>query len=138
MKKAFGLLLVAFCCSCAQKTPDVSYFFVVPKGTWGYFVLPRKKQAPPPNGPIFVPTSGVCEPLHEHMPGYRLTVSKWSDGSNLPYRDEQANGVEPPAASGTMLWGVQTLHPEGSLWFVGTQKQFEDTNADRKLGLKKL
>ncbi|RYG39568.1 hypothetical protein EON81_00260 [bacterium] len=117
---------------CAEKpTPCPTVSIRIPKDHWGFFIVPETKN--PKQGPlrIDVPLDGRSTvPLGEC---FTQGPATFDDGTSIPY----TFNADPPLKPNVVgIDSVQTLHPEGHLWFVGTREQYEANAANLPIGLK--
>lgn len=108
-------------------------------GTWGYFVLPVSDKLPR-GGRIFVdnPTSGIGPAIPDNS--YIFDSIAFDDGRTIysAYNDQRDH---PPQVSDDLVildWPQQT-DSRGSLFFLGTRRQFQATfKMDPPLGMKPM
>ncbi|RYG47224.1 hypothetical protein EON79_07935 [bacterium] len=115
-----------------QPQPCPTASFRVPKGRWGFFIVPKTKEAKPGAVTINVPMDGRCEvPLGAC---YTQGPATFDDGTPIPYTFNANPPLKPNVVG---IDSVQTLHPDGHLWFVGTEEQYRANAANLPIGLKK-
>jgi len=136
-RRMWLLVILAIVCSAylgnCRKRPATSVHvqIVLPKGYWGWFIIPMDKELRAQKVRVDVPRTGLCAAIPFGGYTFRANYDSGEPVSIEQLRTTQTANVPQEI----LLQWVQERHPKGMLWFLGTRKQYEQTFRIRRIGL---
>jgi hypothetical protein len=130
----FGILAI----SCGKNNQGTKLRITVPNGTWGYFIVrPSENDTKGGTIDVKVPMDGMGPEVPENP--YRFEI-RFEDGTPIYSvdSDPRLNVPDPDPNMVQFMW-PQMPDTRGHLFFVGTEKQFQQTyKQNPPIGLKKI
>lgn len=135
MLRRSALLLLVFGWACKPSMRAVPLTFRIPTKHTGFFILPRDAQLDRRSTVVTVPKDGICNAV---PPGpWNFTGAEDLEGRVLQLGEDMGGPPEHSQDEVRLRWPQQDYQGQ-TLFYVGSQRDFDREWDNRKIGLKPI